>query len=312
MNKTVLIFGISGFVGHYLAEEFYTNGYKIYGSDIFKLKDIPCYINFMKSDIMDAQQIDKIIKHVQPTYIVNLAAVSSVGQSWKFPQRTIEINTIGTLNILEAMRKYSSDSGLLLVGSSEEYASSDSPINEKCIIKAENPYGISKIMQEKFGEIYYKRYGIKVFYIRAFNHTGIGQKDSFVIPSWCKQVASITKGNKESNIMAVGNLHVKRDFSDVRDIVYAYRLVLEKGKCNYIYNVGSGELHELKEILDYILSLSDIKIEIKTDDSLIRSNESEYIWCDNSFIKKELGWNNKYSIFDTIRSIYESYLNELS
>lgn len=311
MKKSVLVFGISGFVGHYLAEEFHANGYDIWGSDLSESKSVPDYVNFRKADVLDAKQIEKIIEECQPTYVINLAAISSVGQSWKFPQRTVEINTVGTLNILEGIKQHATDSKLLLVGSSEEYMASEYPMNEQCAIEAGNPYGISKIMQEKFGELYYKRYGIKIAYVRAFNHTGIGQRDTFVIPSWCKQAASISKGLCSSNVISVGNLHVKRDFSDVRDISKAYRLVLEQGQCNHVYNVGSGEIHELKELLEYIISLSDTDIEIETDESLIRSYEPEYIWCNNEQIKKELGWKKEYSIFDTIHGIYSYYLNHL-
>ena len=311
MNLSVLIFGISGFVGGYLAKEFFSNNYEVYGSDLFKSASIQDHVRFAGADIRDATQTAQMIKDTRPTYIVNLTAISSVAQSWKIPQMTMEINAIGTLNILEGIKKYSPDSGLLLIGSSEQYAASDTPIHEQSLITAGSPYGISKITQEKTGELYCKQYGIKVFYVRSFNHTGIGQKDSFVIPSWCRQAVSIKKGYRNSNVMTVGNLHVKRDFSDVRDIVSAYRLVLERGNPNQVYNIGSGKIYELKELLNYIISLSNTQIQVCVDKNLIRANEPESIWCDNRLIKKETGWNNKYSIFDTIHDMYEFYLNAL-
>ncbi len=311
MNLSVLIFGISGFVGSYLAQEFYSNDYEVYGSDLFKSEHIHDYVKFVGSDIRDAKQTAEIIKNTRPTYIVNLAAISSVAQSWEIPQNTMEINVVGTLNILEGIRKHSPDSSLLLIGSSEEYAASDTPINEQSLINAASPYGISKVTQEKTGGLYYGRYGINVFYVRSFNHTGIGQKDSFVIPSWCRQVVSIKKGYRDSNIMTVGNLHVKRDFSDVRDIVRAYRLVLERGKPNQVYNIGSGKIYELKEILNHIIFLSKTQIQVCVDKNLIRPDEPGSIWCDNRLIKKELGWSNTYSIFDTIHDMYEYYLYAL-
>jgi len=311
MKLSVLIFGISGFVGSYLAQEFYSNDYEVYGSDLFKSEHIHDYVKYAGSDIRDAKRTAEIIKNTRPTYIVNLAAISSVAQSWEIPQKTMEINVVGTLNILEGIRKYSPDSSLLLIGSSEEYAASDTPINEQSLINAASPYGISKVTQEKTGELYYGRYGINVFYVRSFNHTGIGQKDSFVIQSWCRQVVSIKKWYKNSNIMTVGNLHVKRDFSDVRDIARAYRLVLEKGKTNQVYNIGSGKIYELKEILNHIIFLSKTQIQVCVDKNLIRTDEPGSIWCDNRLIKKELGWSNTYYIFDTIHDMYEYYLYAL-
>ena len=286
MKLSVLIFGISGFVGNYLAEEFYLNNYKVYGSDLFKGERMQDYVSFAASDIRDPNEIAAIIKDICPTYIVNLAAVSSVAQSWDIPQKTLEINVIGTLNILEGIRQHSPDTRLLLVGSSEEYAPLNTPINENGLINGASPYAISKATQEKIGEIYYGRYGINVFYVRAFNHTGIGQKDNFVIPSWCRQVAAIKKRGSDFNVITVGNLHVKRDFSDVRDIARGYRLVLERGTPNQVYNIGSGKVYELKELLNYIISLSDMPIEVRIDNHLIRPNEPASIWCDNHLIKK--------------------------
>lgn len=311
MKLSVLIFGVSGFVGNYLAEEFYLNNYKVYGSDLFKGERMQDYVSFTASDIRDPNEIAAIIKDICPTYIVNLAAVSSVAQSWDIPQKTLEINVIGTLNILEGIRQHSPDTRLLLVGSSEEYAPLNTPINENDLINGASPYAISKATQEKIGEIYYGRYGINVFYVRAFNHTGIGQKDNFVIPSWCRQVAAIKKRGSDFNVITVGNLHVKRDFSDVRDIARGYRLVLERGTPNQVYNIGSGKVYELKELLNYIISLSDMPIEVRIDNHLIRPNEPASIWCDNHLIKKELGWCEKHSIFDAMHDMYEHYLNEL-
>ena len=142
MKLSVLIFGISGFVGSYLAQEFYSNDYEVYGSDLFKSEHIHDYVKYVGSDIRDAKRTAEIIKNTRPTYIVNLAAISSVAQSWEIPQKTMEINVVGTLNILEGIRKYSPDSSLLLIGSSEEYAASDTPINEQSLINAASPYGI--------------------------------------------------------------------------------------------------------------------------------------------------------------------------
>ena len=122
---------------------------------------------------------------------------------------------------------------------------------------------------------------------------------------------NMKKRGSDFNVITVGNLHVKRDFSDVRDIARGYRLVLERGTPNQVYNIGSGKVYELKELLNYIISLSDMPIEVRIDNHLIRPNEPASIWCDNHRIKKELGWCEKHSIFDAMHDMYEHYLNEL-
>lgn len=308
MKKSVLIFGISGFVGYYAAEEFSRNGYTIAGCDVVKSPSVPDYAEFFECDILNPDNVEKIINSVKPGYIINLAAVSSVGASWKNPQKTIAVNVEGVLNILEAARKCEELPKILLVGSSEEYAVSDKPLNEKSELNANNPYGISKAVQEQFAEMYRNRYGMKIYNVRPFNHTGVGQNDNFVIPSWCRQAAEIAKG-KRAPVMMVGNLEVKRDFSDVRDIVRAYRMIIESEDCLTVYNVGSGNAVSLKELLDHIIFLTRYDVEINIDEELIRPTDNPYICCDNGLIDERLGWKPEYSIFDTVRELYDFYFN---
>lgn len=307
MRKTLLIFGASGFVGSHLAAEFYNNGYDIYGADIKSSDSVPEYVKFEKCDLLDCNAVEGLIEAVNPTHIVNLAAVSSVGQSWEMPQTTVEINVVGALNILEAVRKYCKTTKTLLIGSSEEYRPSENAISEDAELNSTNPYGISKIMQEQFAELYRHKYDMEIFYARAFNHIGPGQTDRFVISSWCKQAAEISKGIREP-IMNVGNVYVKRDFTDVRDVVRAYRMIMEKGDCNKVYNVGSGKTICLTDILNHIISLTNKEIKIIVDESLVRKNENNIVWCDNLSIEKEIGWSCKYDVFDTITEIYNKYM----
>lgn len=312
MKKKVLIFGIGGFVGAYLAKEFNGHGYQVFGSDIKKTDSIPEYVDFRGGDLLNANGIRTMILDIQPTHIVNLAAISSVGLSWKIPQKTIAVNVEGTLNILEAARQCAEKPRVLLIGSSEEYAVTDCPINEQCEINANNPYGISKMMQERFSELYRHRYDMKIYHVRPFNHTGVGQAPTFVIPSWCKQAAEIARSGKPG-VMRVGNLAVKRDFSNVKDIVRAYRMVVESDDCNIVYNIGSGQAISLKNLLDFIISLSSQPITIEIDSMLYRPADNPVIWCDNRLIKEQLDWKPECSIFDTIQEMYESMLyQELS
>ena len=255
---------------------------------------------------MNSERVSELITETKPTHIVNLAAVSSVGLSWKIPQKTVAVNVEGTLNILEAAKKCETFPKILLIGSSEEYEISDKPLSEASPLNANNPYGISKMMQEQFSEIYIKRFGMKIYRVRSFNHTGVGQPASFVIPSWCRQAAEISKSGR-SGIIKVGNLDVRRDFTDVRDIVRAYRTVIESDNCEQVYNIGSGKAVLLRDMLDHIISLSEQPVEIQTDSELFRPADNPFICCDNSLIRRQLGWKTEYDIFDTVKEIFYSF-----
>lgn len=304
--KKVLIFGISGFVGKYLAEEFLAQGYLVTGSDVEKNKMLPNSIEFIPANILDYETVTNIINDIYPDIIVNLAAISSVGASWGIPQTTVTVNVIGALNILEATRKVNPNCKVLFIGSSEEYVISKYPMSEDRELNATNPYGISKVTQEQFAKMYRDYYKMKVYCVRAFNHTGKGQKDSFVLPSWCKQVAEIDKSGKPGTIK-VGNLSVQRDFSHVKDIVRAYRMVVESDDCGIIYNIGSGKAYKLEDMLNYIISLCSQKVYIEIDKGRFRPSDQPVICCDHSLITNQLGWEPELSVFDALKELFEMF-----
>ncbi len=304
----LLIFGYSGFVGPYLAKEFLKDNYEVIGSDIVEPTFGDLKVDFYQSDLLNYEEVNRLISKVCPDMIINLAAISSVGLSWKIPQKTMEVNVIGTLNILEASRQLDNKPKVMFIGSSEEYAPSNKPLNEKSPLNANNPYGISKLTQERYAELYRKQYGMKVYCVRPFNHTGVGQKDTFVLPSFCKQVAEIEKSGKPG-IIKVGNLEAIRDFSDVRDIVRAYKLIIENDDCETIYNVGSGKAYSLRELLDYIISLSNQKIEVVIDIDKYRPIDTPYICCDNSKFVKNFSFNFKYDNYAILKEMFLHYYN---
>jgi GDP-4-dehydro-6-deoxy-D-mannose reductase len=307
--KKVLIFGIGGFVGRYLSEEFKKNGYEVAGSDVRRTDSIPEYVSFTAADLLDGDVVKALVADVSPDMIVNLAAVSSVGLSWKIPQTTVSVNVVGALNVLEAARALDHKPRVMFIGSSEEYQASDRPMDESTPLDANNPYGISKVTQERFARLYRSQYGMKVYCVRPFNHTGVGQRDSFVLPSFCKQAAAITKSGAPG-VIHVGNLAARRDFSDVRDIVRAYRMIIESDESNTIYNVGSGQAYGLDELLNYIVSLSPQKIDVQVDPERVRPIDTPLICCDHSLITERLGWKPEYTIFDTLKCMYEAFLRE--
>lgn len=310
-SKRALIFGACGFAGRYLIQELKAHGYHVFGSDMLENENASLCESFRVCDILDADQVKTAIRDVCPTHIINLAAISSVGLSWKIPQKTMSVNVNGTLNILEGAREVCSHARILLIGSSEEYVVTDQPISESTPLDANNPYGISKFVTERFSEMYRERYGMKIYHVRAFNHTGVGQRESFVIPSWCRQAASISESGS-AGTMRVGNVSVIRDLSDVRDIVRAYRMVIESDDCEIVYNIGSGKGTALGDILKYLQGLSRQPIAIEQDPDLFRPADNPVIVCDHSLITKRLGWMPEYDILSTVREIFNSMISENS
>ena len=306
-GKRVLIFGCGGFVGKYLTDEFTAGGYMVTGSDI----RVPEWAgdDFAKADLLSFDEVKALIAGLLPDIIINLAAISSVGQSWKNPQLTISVNVVGSLNILQAVKECYEGKAMpkvMFIGSSEEYAGSDMPVSETSKLDSNSPYGISKMTQESFASLYGREFGIDIYLVRAFNHTGVGQADTFVLPSWCKQAAEIDKSGKPG-VINVGNITVRRDFSDVRDIVRAYRLIIEKGVPGKAYNVGSGTAHSLEDMLRTRTALSSQEITVNVDQDRIRPTDTPVICCDNTLIKQELGWVPEHDIYDTLKEMFEYY-----
>lgn len=306
MEGKVLIFGIGGFVGRYLANEFLNHGYSVYGSDMNNNGTLPVSVEFYEANLLDAGSVHTVVQKTCPDMIINLAAISSVGQSWSIPQTTVSVNVIGALNIMEAAKRCNPMPKVMFIGSSEEYEVSDKPLNESTPLNANNPYGISKVAQEQFAQMYSKNFGLQIYCVRSFNHTGVGQRDSFVLPSFCKQAAEIEKSGKPG-VIEVGNLTVKRDFSHVKDIVKAYRMIIESDDSSIVYNVGSGQAFSLRELLNYIVGLSSVDIQIKVDPKRFRPTDQPMVCCDYTLIKSRLGWEPEYSVFDALKEMYEFF-----
>ncbi len=293
----VVIVGASGFVGGYLARELVSAGHSVIKADLPEL------------DLLNAAQVDVLIASHKPDAVVNLAAISSVGASWKKPSDTISVNVNGTLNLLEAVRKHAPQAKTLLIGSAEEYAvpEEETKLKETDPLEASNPYGISKIAQENFAQLYRKKYGMNIVCTRSFNHTGVGQTTTFALPSFVKQVAAIDRSGKPGKIF-VGNLSAWRDFSDVEDVVHVYRMLLENKNEFDTYNVGSGIANKIEDLLkDVILKFTPVNIEIVVDPEKVRPVETPYLCADNSRVKKY--WNGT-DIRTTLKKMFDHYRAE--
>ena len=300
-----LITGVDGFVGKYLSEYLLKQKYEVYGTTIsekYKNEKIKIY----KMNLLDEKEVNKVIKMIKPDKIFHLAGQSAVGLSWEKPVLTVNINVNGTLNLLEAVRNYSKDSKILIVGSIDQYGPikpEECPIKESKIQNPQSPYGVSKKAQEEMCKLYVNAYHTNIIMVRAFNHIGAGQSTNFVVADFASKIAQIEKGSEP--VLKVGNLESFRDFTDVRDIVRGYSLLLEKGKIGEIYNIGSGKEVKVSEILKKLVSMSKKEIKIEIDPNKFRPVDVPLVVCDNSKIKKDTGWETEFLINDTLEEVLE-------
>lgn len=310
MVKKALIFGVAGVSGMYLGKELQDNGYVVLGSDIKEVNESYRFDGFYTCDVTDARAVRNLINLVNPTHIFNLTDIGGVGQAWKNPQRMMNVNITGTLNILEACKDFLMKPRILLVGSGDEYAPSLNMLSEDCELKSTSPYGISKICQEKLASVYHEKYDMPIYCVRPFNHAGVGQNENFFVPMIAKQCAEYKNENATEGVVYTGNLKVSRDFLDVKDLVKGYRMVIESKRCDEVYNIGYGISYSLEELVRYMISLTGIDLKIEVDGNLIRPSDNPYSCCDHSKITKMLGWEPQHNIYETIKEVYEEYLNK--
>ncbi len=314
MSKKVFITGITGFAGSFLSEYLLTKGYTVAGvvrphtQENKQLKNV----TYFEADLLDSSSTAAIISEYKPDFVYHLAALSSPAESFQHPASTLTNNITAEVNVLEALRKNNLlQTKVLVVSSGEIYgavASQDLPVNEQVSLKPMSPYGVSKITQDFLGLQYFLSYKMPIVRVRPFNHIGPRQTAHFVVAAFAKQIAEIEKGKKEA-VLKVGNLEAKRDFTDVRDIVRAYELVLTKGKAGEVYNIGSGKSYKIADILEGLLQLSKVTITIEKDQKLLRPSDIPEIVCDNTKIQQETGWKPEITLDESLKDVLDYWRN---
>jgi GDP-4-dehydro-6-deoxy-D-mannose reductase len=320
MDKNILVTGASGFVGahliKYLLEK---NSERVFGtyledSSLEKLSEFKNKVELEKIDLLDKDKVSGLIDRIKPDAIYHLAALTSPSLSFESPAEFIMNNISSEINILESLKSQGlTETKLLVVSSGDVYGKvkkEDLPIDEETPFNPTNPYAVSKIAQDFLGLQYFLAYGIKIVRVRPFNHTGPGQSPNFVVPAFSKKIAEIEKGKREP-VLQVGNLKGKRDFTDVRDMIRAYDLILNKGVAGDVYNIGSGKSYVIGDILSKLLALSKKKIKIETDKSLLIPMDNPELTCDYSKLSKLTGWKPEIPIEKTLQDTLDYWRNIL-
>ncbi|HYD03351.1 MAG TPA: GDP-mannose 4,6-dehydratase [Alphaproteobacteria bacterium] len=273
--KTALITGIDGFTGKHLEKELLSHGYEVFGFS----RNASGHNRF-SCDVRDNDKVSEIVSKIKPTHIYHLAGFSNLPESFKHPQECMDINVKGTKSLLNAADKLNKDSNInpriLIVSSVLVYGNPlYVPIDELCPIPTpESPYADSRIRQE----ILSLDSGLDVIIARQFNHTGEGQAENFFVPSLKKQI----RDAKDGDSIYVGNIDIVKDFSDVRDVVKSYRLLLEYAPSREIYNIGSGIEYNLRDMINKMIKSSGKDLKIVVDEKRYRANETPKIVCDTT------------------------------
>lgn len=286
----VLVTGATGFAGSHLVEYLKSRGYTIFSPRI---------------DLLNATDVAGALKNKTFDSVFHLAAIASTSDSYSFPGKVLKNNLLAQLNLLETLRRQNSHAKILIIGSADEYGhGSKKPITEDSPLSPASPYAVSKIAQDFMGLQYYLAYGMEVVRVRPFNHIGERQALGFVVPDFAKQIIDIERTRK-SGVIEVGNLNAVRDFTDVKDMVVAYDLALEKGKPGDVYNLGSGRGVKIEDLLERLVKLSNADITIRIDKTKFRPGESPRLVCDASKFKKLTGWEPKIPLSDTLMRVLE-------
>ena len=316
----VLITGITGMVGSHLADYLLKEhkdcqvfGAKRWRSNLINIEHIVDELSLIDCDMLDSHGCMDMVKTVKPDYVFHLAAQSYVPDSWRNPHSTLIGNVTMQLNLFEAIRHNNLDPVVQVALSSEEYGKvlpSELPISEKNALRPLSPYAVSKVTQDVLAYQYFESYGMRIVRTRAFNHEGPRRGEVFVTSNFAKQIAEIEAGLK-APVIHVGNLDAQRDWLDVRDVVRAYWIATQTCTPGDDYVIASGVSRSIKDLLDYLLTLTDQKIEVQTDPKRLRPSDVQLLLGDSTKFRTATGWQPEIPFEKTISDLLDYWRERL-
>ena len=314
----VLVTGIAGFAGSHLADflldETDVEVHGIVHRHQWRIRHRLEQLHLHRGDLRNPLWVSEVVQEVQPDRTFHLAAWSDVGGSWRQPWNAYELNILAQLNLLEALVRAMPEAPVLVVTSNEVYGlvrPEDLPIDEETPFRPNSPYGVSKIAQDMMALQYWNSHRLPTVRARSFNHIGPRQSDDFVASAFARQIAAIEAG-LQPPVLRVGNLDAVRDFTDVRDVVRAYWLLLEKDEPGQVYNVGSGQGRPIRWLLDTLLEMTSMDIDVQLDPERLRPSDVPVSICDNRRLVAATGWQPRIDLRRTLQDLLDYWRREIA
>ncbi len=306
-----LITGCAGFLGSHLAELLLSKGYEVHGllqrhDQLRHLEGIRSGIQLLECDIRQEHAVAQVINQARPEELYHLASISSLPYSLEQPRLTYETNISGTLHVLEAARQLSPPPRVLYVSTAQVYKESlrGEPLYEDAPTDPQSPYAVSKACGELLARQYHSCFGLPVVLTRPFNSIGPRQSPDFSTSGLARQVAEISLGRREP-IICAGEMSRERDFTDARDVVRAFRLLLHKGQAGEVYNICTGRAHSLREVFEVLTGLAGVEVKIRLDSSRLRRSDPARIVGDASKLRRETGWEPAFPLAQSLSDLLE-------
>ena len=301
----VLVTGCNGFAGRHSIAALRHSGHEVGGGDVACAPGAssPC----LPLDVRDLSSIVRALDQFRPDAILHLGGIAFVPLGWTEPQQVFSVNTIGTLNLLDAVRQRAPAARVLVVTSAEVYGShpSPAPLAEDAPYRPDNIYGVAKAAADHSALLYAAHHRLDVMVARPSNHIGAGQSKDFVSSAFAAQLAAIAAGAPPA--MRVGNLDQRRDFTDARDVARAYVLLLEQGRAGHAYNLASGRMIAIRELLAALCDIAQVNPRIEVDPALFRPTDDRPAY-DTARIRAHVGWQPEIPLRQTLATIYADTL----
>ncbi len=315
MSTRVLITGATGFAGSWLAETLLAQpGLQLFGVSLSARWPESCShlagkVELLPCDLCRRDAVEQVLRQVQPEQVYHLAGYPHVGKSFKEPDAAWAGNLAGSRSLFDAVLRWGGRPRILSVSSGQIYGEPRSPgetLHEDSPLRPSSPYATSKAAMDLLGFQYAAAEKLSIVRARPFNHLGPRQSPDFAVPSFARQLAEIAAGVRPP-VLETGDLSAERDLTDVRDVVSAYVLLMERGRSGEAYNVASGVSRSMRSVLDELIRLAGVKVELRVREDLLRPAEPLRMNVGTDKLRAETGWRPRHSLEQTLRDILDSW-----
>ena len=307
----ILVTGVTGFAGGHLAEALLAQGgHRVIGVARRSVWPEPwshlaSQVELHEGDVCDREAVEKILRAVQPERIYHLAGYPHVGRSFHEPDAAWQGNLTATRSLYDAVTRWGGRPRILFVGSGLVYgegATHADGCSETDLLLPDNPYAASKAAADLVSYQYSRYPGLDIVRARPFNHIGPHQLPQFAVSSFARQLAAIERG-RQAPVLETGNLQPRRDLTDVRDVVAAYMLLMERGRTGEVYNVGSGQSYAMQFVLERLIALSGVAVEVRQQAKLLRATDAAIVRANAGKLRRETGWSPRFGLDQTLTDL---------